>query len=191
MTLPTPPRADIKPFEITTHGHTRVDNYYWLREKETPAVRTYLEAENAYTEEMTAHTKPLQETLYQEMVDRIQETDRSYPVYKEGYYYYTRTEAKKQYAIHCRKKESLDAPEEILVDENELAEGQPYFTLRLLTVSPDQRLLAYSTDTTGSERFTIYFKDLTTDELLPDQIPDTGFSAAWAGDAGVLTCQDC
>lgn len=182
MTTISAPQAKIKPHKITTHGHTRVDNYYWLREKESPELLAYLEAENAYTAAMTAHTLPLQETLYQEMVSRIQETDSSVPKRIGQNYYYTRTEAGKQYTIHCRKVGSLAAPEEIVIDENELAKGKPYFKLGLFELSPDQSILAYSTDTTGSERYTIQFKNMQTGALLPDTIPGVSYGLAWAND---------
>jgi oligopeptidase B len=187
MTTPhTPPIAAIQPQELTLHGHTRTDNYFWLRERENPAVLAYLEAENAYTQAVMAHTQPRQEQLYQEMVGRIQETDSTVPVRHGQNYYYKRTEAGQQYAIHCRKVGSLDAPEEILVDENALAAGQPYFQMGIYELSPDQSILAYSTDTSGGERYTIYFLDLHTGELRPDQIPQTSYAAAWANDNRTL-----
>ncbi len=191
MTL-TPPIAAVRPHEMTIHGHTRIDNYFWLREKSNPEVIAYLEAENAYTQTGMAHTAVLQETLYQEMVGRIQETDRSAPVAHGGYFYYTRTEAGQQYAIHCRKKGSLDAPEEILLDENALAAGTDYFKVGVFAPSPDHTLLAYSTDTSGGERYTIYIKNLVTGKLLPDQISNTSYSVAWGNDNGTLlyTVQD-
>ena len=181
-----PPIAPAKPHKLTIHGHTRTDDYYWLREKDNPAVIAYLEAENEYTQATLAHTQALQEELYQEMVGRIQETDSSVPVRHGDYFYYTRTEAGQQYAIHCRKQGSLDAPEEIILDENELASGQPYFKLGIREISPDHTILAYSTDTTGSERYTIFFKELATGDLLPDQIPQTNNEAEWANDNRTL-----
>ena len=189
---PTPPTATIKPFDITTHGHTRTDDYYWLREKENPDVIAYLEAENSYMEAMTAHTKDLQQTLYEEMVSRIQETDSSAPVKYGDFYYYTRTEAGKQYKIHCRKQGSLDAPEEILLDENALAEGEAYFRVGVTRISPDHSLLAYSTDTSGGEHYTVFIKNLNTGDLLSDQIPNTIYSLEWANDNRTLfyTIQD-
>jgi oligopeptidase B len=181
MTL-TPPTAVTKPYELTLHGHTRVDPYYWLREKTNPDVIAYLEAENAYTEAMTAHTKPLQEKLYQEMVGRIQETDATAPERRGNYYYYSRTEAGKQYDIHCRKQGSLDAPEEIILDLNVIAESYKYLSLALFKPSPNNRLLAYTLDTEGGEDHTMFIKDMTTGQLLPDQIPHVSFSADWASD---------
>ena len=191
-TNPIPPTAVIKPHPITTHGHTRIDNYYWLREKENPAVIAYLEAENAYMQATTAHTADLQETLYEEMVGRIQETDSSPPVKHGDFYYYTRTEAGQQYKIHCRKQGSLDAPEEILIDENALSAGTKYFRIGVTRISPDHTLLAYSTDTSGGEHYTVHIKNLATGELLPDQIPNTIYSLEWANDNRTLfyTIQD-
>src|SRR5690606_28362499 len=180
--LLTPPVAERRPTEITTHGHTRVDNYYWLREKENPAVIAYLEAENAYTAAMLKETEALQKTIYEEMVGRIQETDQSVPVRIDGYFYYTRTEEGKQYPIYCRKHGNLEAPEEILLDLNALAEGHDYLRLGIFRVSPDHRLLAYSLDTTGAEQYLISFKRLDDGELLPDQIANTSYSGEWAAD---------
>jgi oligopeptidase B len=180
---PTPPVAARRPYEITTHDHTRVDDYYWLREKENPEVIAYLEAENAYTTAMLKETEPLQETLYKEMVGRIQETDQTVPVRKDDHYYYTRTEEGKQYPIYCRRHGSLDAPEEILLDLNQLAEGHAYLRMGIFRVSPDHRLLAYSLDTTGAEQYLISFKRLDDGELLPDQIANTSYSGEWAADS--------
>ncbi len=142
----------------------------------------YLEAENRYTEETTAPTKSLQETLYQEILGRIQETDISVPVRRDDYFYYTRTEEGKAYSIQCRKRASLDASEEILLDANVLAEGQKYFRLGNFAVSPDHRLLAYSTDLEGDESYTIQVKNLATGELLPDRIANTYYTLEWAND---------
>ncbi|MBK6328337.1 MAG: S9 family peptidase [Chloroflexi bacterium] len=187
-----PPVAAVKPQELTIHGHTRIDNYYWLREKENPDVITHLEAENAYTQAMMAHTAVLQQQLYDEMVGRIQETDSSAPVQHGGFYYYTRTEAGQQYTIHCRKQGSLDAPEEILLDENALAVGEAYFRIGVTRISPDHRLLAYTTDTVGGERYTLQIKDLATGELLPDRVANVSYSLEWGNDNRTLfyTVQD-
>ena len=182
MTELTPPIAEKRPYPLTIHDDTRIDNYYWLREKESVDVLAYLKAENAFTQAKMAHTESLQQKLYEEMVGRIQETDSSVPVRKGNYFYYSRTEEGKQYAIHCRKKGALDAPEEILIDENSLAEGHDYFNLGTFEVSPNEQILAYATDTQGGERYTTFFKDLTTGELLPDHIEESGYSAVWAND---------
>ncbi len=183
---PKPPIAAIKPKELTLHGQTRIDNYFWLRERDNPEVLSYLAAENRYTEAMMAPTKPLQEELYNEMVGRIQETDSSAPVKKGDYFYYDRTEAGQQYKIHCRKHGSLDAPEEILLDENALAADTSYFKLGIFEVSPNQKLLAYSTDTSGGERYTLVVKDLASGEMLADAVPNTFYSVEWANDNQTL-----
>jgi oligopeptidase B len=181
--LATPPGAKSVPKEITLHGDARVDNYFWLRDRaDDPDVIPYLEAENRYTEEVMAPTKPLQETLYQEILGRIQETDITVPVKRDDFFYYTRTEEGKAYSIQCRKHGGLDASEEILLDSNALAEGQKYFRLGNFAVSPDHRLLAYSIDVEGDESYTIQVKNLATGELLPDRIAKTYYTLEWAND---------
>lgn len=177
-----PPVAAKKPRRFTNHGDVRIDDYYWLREKENPEVIAYLEAENAYTKAKMSHTEALQATLYKEMLGRIKETDLSAPHRKGEYWYYTRTEEGKAYTIYCRRKGSLDGPEEILLDGNALAEGQKYFAVGVYDVSDDHTMLAYSVDTTGGERYTLRFKDLRTGALSPESIPDTYYSSAWAAD---------
>ncbi|BAZ44725.1 oligopeptidase B [Chondrocystis sp. NIES-4102] len=177
-----PPIAQKQPHTHLIHGDERADNYYWLRDRDNDAVTDYLEAENQYTEAMMAHTESLQANLYKEMLSRIQETDLSVPSRKDNYYYYSRTEEGKAYSIYCRKENSLDAPEEILLDQNQLAEKQDYFSLGVLAVSPNHQILAYSIDTTGAEKYTLYFKDLNTQEVYPQSIPDTYYSFAWAND---------
>ncbi len=177
-----PPVAQVKPHEMTLFGDTRVDNYYWLRERGSAAVLDYLKAENAYTAEVMQHTKGLQQELYEEMKGRIKETDLSVPVKMDQYYYYTRTEEGRQYDIHCRKLDSLEAPEEVLLDENVLAEGKDYFNIGEFEISPDHKTLAYSVDLSGGEHYTIFFKDLETGTLYPEQIPDTYYSLEWAND---------
>ena len=142
----------------------------------------YLQAENRYTEAALKHTEKLRDTIYHEMRRRIKEDDVSVPQKIGDYYYYSRTETGKQYAVHCRKKGSLDAKEEVLLDENELAKGQKYFRVGILSVSPDHKLLAYSTDTNGSETYVIRIKTLETGELLPDEIRNSSYSFAWAND---------
>ena len=184
--MKTPPIAPIKPTELTLHGHTRVDNYFWLRERTNPDVIAYLEAENAYTQAMMAHTEGLRETLYGEMIGRIQETDSTAPYRHGDYFYYSRTVAGLQYDIYCRKQGSLDAAEEVLLDLNELAADFDYLKLGAFKVSPDHKLLAYSLDTTGAERLTLFVKDLANGRLLPDQIEDTAYSVVWANDNQTL-----
>lgn len=178
----TPPIAPKHPYVHVLHGDERLDDYFWLRDRDNPDVMAYLEAENAYTEIKMEHTRSLQDTLYQEMLSRIQEDDLSVP-YREGeFYYYTRTETGKAYPIHCRKLGSLDATEEILLDQNQLAEGHEYFQLGVFEISPNHQLLAYSVDTTGAERYTLFFLDLATRELYPETIPDTYVAFEWGND---------
>jgi len=178
----TPPEARIEPKIDTLFGQEMVDDYYWLRQRDNPEVIEYLKAENAYTEAVMKPTEKLQEKLYEEMVSRIKETDLSVPIKRDDYYYYSRTEKGKQYKIHCRKKGGLDGEEEILLDENQLAEGKDYMHLGVYEVSPDHKLLAYATDTAGSERYTLQVKDLETGKLLPDVIDSVGTSFQWAND---------
>ncbi|BAY98816.1 oligopeptidase B [Tolypothrix tenuis PCC 7101] len=180
--LTKPPVADKHPEVLELHGDRRIDNYFWLRDVDNPQVIAYLEAENAYTAAMMQHTESLQTKLYNEMLARIKETDLSVPYRKDNYYYYLRTEEGKDYPIYCRKKDNLSAPEEILLDENELAKGHEFFSLGVFDISPNHQILAYSVDTSGSEQYTLFFLDLTTNQLLPETIPDTYFSFAWAND---------
>ncbi len=165
------PMAPKRPHPITQHGETRVDNYYWLRDRDDPEVLKYLRAESDYLEEVMGHTRPLQDMLYAEMKGRMVETDSSVPEKRGVYFYYTRNEAGKQYPIFCRRKDSLDHPldnaEEILLDQNLLAEGKPFCSIGAFTVSPDETKLAYSLDVEGSEVYTVYIKDLTQHCYLP------------------------
>jgi oligopeptidase B len=183
---PTPPVAKVVPKVDTIHGDVMVDNYFWIRNRQDPDVVNYLESENAYTAAVMKHTEPLQETLYKEMLGRIKQTDLSVPVQRDSFYYYTRTEEGKQYSIHARKKGSLDAAEEILLDENVMAEGKKYFRLGGATVSPDHRLYALLVDTTGSEHFTLVVKNIARNTMLPDQITDVHFGIVWANDNRTL-----
>jgi oligopeptidase B len=186
------PTAPKRPFTITQHGETRVDNYYWLRDRDDPEVLKYLRAESDYLEEVMGHTKPLRDTLYAEMKGRMRETDSSVPERRGAYFYYTRTEAGKQYPIYCRKKDSLDNPEEILLDQNLLAEGKPFCSIGALTISPDNTKLAYSLDVEGTEVYTVYIKDLTNTVIYPEAIGNT-FSSVyyhtgveWANDSQTI-----
>ena len=181
----TPPKAKRVPLESTLHGHARIDNYAWLRDKNDPEVIKYLEAENAYTAAVMKDTEALQKNLYDEMLGRIQETDLSVPYREAGYYYYSKTEKEKQYPILARKLKSLEAREEIYLDLNELAKGHNYFDLGERDLTTDHRLVAYSTDTNGSELYTTYVKDLQTGRLLPDRLEKTA-SLAWAKDNKTL-----
>jgi oligopeptidase B len=179
--LPSPPIAKKIPKVTEINGQQMVDNYYWLRDKQNPDVRTYLEAENAYTDAVMKPTEPLQKKLYGEMLGRIKETDVEVP-YKDGaYFYYVRTEAGKQYGIRCRKKDRMDAPEEVLLDVNELAQGQKFMSLGAFAVSDDGNSLAYTTDNTGFRQYTLAVKDLRTGKALVDHAARVG-SIAWAND---------
>ncbi|MBS1542806.1 MAG: S9 family peptidase, partial [Bacteroidetes bacterium] len=177
-----PPVAAKKPYEIVAkHGHKRIDNYYWLKEREDTAVINYLKAENRYLDTMTSHTKDLREKLYQEMKGRIKEKDESVP-YKDGdYYYYTRYEAGYDYPIYCRKKGSLESPEEVIANGNELGKNQGYFNLFVVN-SPQHNIMAICTDTVGRRFYTIRFKDMTTGAMLPDKVGGTTGNLVWAND---------
>ena len=177
-----PPIAAVRPHRITQHGETRVDNYFWLREKENPEVRKYLDAENAWTADQMRDTEELQERIYREIVGRIQETDTSASVRSGGWLYYSRTVAGQQYRIYCRKRDADGSAEEVLLDANPAAAGFAYFQLGVFAPSPDHKLLAYSIDTEGDEDFTVFFKNLSTGELLSDRITNTYYSLEWAAD---------
>ena len=176
-----PPLAKKIPHETKIHGYTLKDDYFWLREKKNPEVIKYLEAENAYTEEVMKPTKAYQEALYKEMLGHIKQTDLSVPSRIGEYYYYSRTEEGKQYPYQCRKKGSLEAKEEVILDLNKLAEGHSFLGLGGFRVSDDGNLLAYSTDTTGYRQYTLYVKDLRTGQTLNEKIERTG-SIVWAND---------
>ncbi len=178
-----PPRAEKIPTTLVKHGHTRVDNYYWLNERDNPKVLAYLEAENRYLEVALAHTKKLQEKLYNEMVGRIKQTDMSVPYLDNGYYYYTRFEEGKEYPIYARKKGQLEAPEEIMLDVNTMAAGHAFYSVAGVNVSPDNRWVAFGVDTVSRRRYTLYFKDLSTGQLSSEAIPNTIGDAVWASDS--------
>ena len=175
------PVARVIPKVDTLHGVVRVDNYYWLREKTNPEVIDYLEAENAYTARGMNHTEALQQRLYQEMLGRIKETDQAVPTLDRGYWYYTRTEQGKSYPIFCRRKGSMSAPEEVILDQNALAQGKAFHALGGFDVSPDSRLLIYIEDTTAFRQYTLYVKDLATNQLI-DTVPSVWNGTAWADD---------
>jgi oligopeptidase B len=179
--LPAPPVAKKVPKTTEINGRELVDNYFWLRDKQNPDVAAYLQAENAYTDAVMKPTEGLQKKLYDEMLSHIKETDVEVP-YKEGnYLYYTRTEAGKQYPIYCRKKGNLEAPEELLLDENELAKGQKFMSVAAFAVSDDGNFLAYTTDNTGFRQYVLAVRDLRTGKLLPDHAERVG-SVVWAND---------
>lgn len=173
---------------LTAHGDTRIDEYYWMNDyfkkgPDSAQVVDYLQAENAYLDTMLSPIKTFRESLFEEMKARIQEKDESVPVLSNGYYYYTRTEAGKQYYKYCRKKGSLDAPEEILLDVDKMAEGHGYFGLTGFSVSPDNKLLAYGEDLVSRRQYTIKVKNLETGEMLSESIANTEGNAVWAADS--------
>lgn len=183
---PLPPVARVAPRTTEVAGRTLVDPYPWLRHRDDPEVISYLEAENHYTEAMMAPTAALRETLYQEMRGRLEETDLSVPYLLDGDYYYTRTEPGKQYPVYCRKRGSLDAAEEVLLDANALAAGHDFLRLGAVEVSPDGTLLAFLVDTDGSESFTLEVKDLASGRLLPDRVTGTSWDLEWGNDDRTL-----
>ena len=184
-TTPAPPVAPRHPHLTVTHGDTLRDDYFWMREKGSPEVMDYLRAEDAYTDTMTASMKPLEETLYREMLGRIQETDSNVPYEKGGYFYYQRTEQGKQYPIQCRRKGSMQGPEEVLLDLNVMGEGRPFISIGDMEVSDDANFLAFSTDTTGFRQYELHVKDLRSGEVLADYAPRVT-SVAWAADNRTL-----
>jgi oligopeptidase B len=194
-----PPQAKRIPAERTHHGDTIIDDLAWLSAKEDPDTTSFLEAQNAYTAELTVGQEKLREVIFDEIKSRTKETDLSVPLRKEGWWYYTRTVEGKQYAIRCRRAVRPEdtrppmtedgaplAGEEVLLDGNELAAGSDFFSIGAFSVSPDGTQLAYSTDLAGDERFTLRFKDLVTGETAPDEIPGTFYGAAWSADASAV-----
>jgi oligopeptidase B len=182
------PRAQKRPIELTEHGDTRVDEYYWLRDdtRSDPEVLAYLEAENQYFDSQMAHTEALQKTLFDEMTGRLDPDDSSVPYQQNGYWYYKRFEPGKEYAIYARRKGSMDAPEEILVDGNQRAEGHNFYQQRGIEVSDDNRYVAIAEDTTGRRINTISVLDTRSGAFLPVQIGNAGDSLAWSADGGYL-----
>jgi len=177
-----PPVAEKIPKELTIHEHTRVDNYYWLNERENPKVIDYLKAENEYKEAVMKHTEEFQETLFNEIVSRIKKTDMSVPYKDSGYYRYSRYVEGNEYPIYCRKKGSLETDEEILLNVNEMAEGYDFYNVAGYSESSNNNLIAFGVDTVSRRKYTIYFKNLTTGEMLLDKIPNTTGRAVWAND---------
>jgi len=176
------PVAKKIPHELTYHGDTRTDNYYWLRERENPEVIKYLDDENLYLDEQMSETKGFQENLYNEIIGRIKQTDISVPYKYNGYWYFTRYEEGKEYPIHCRKKGSMEATEEIMLNVNEMAEGHKYYQVSGTSVSPDNSMIAYGVDTVSRRIYTLYFKNLITGEMMQDLIPAFSGSLAWGND---------
>jgi oligopeptidase B len=183
-----PPVAAVRPQELEKHDVVRVDEYYWLNQRDDPEVVEYLDAENAYTEAVMAHTEALQGTLFDEIKGRIKQDDASVPYLYGGYFYYMRFEEGKEYPIYARKNGSLAADEEVMVDGNQMAEGHEYFAASVGSrgVSPDESILAFATDTIGRRIYTIRFKNLETGELLDDEIPSVTPVLAWGNDNRTL-----
>ena len=181
-----PPVAKIIPKTLEKHGDKRIDNYYWLNERENPEVIDYLNKENEYYQKSTAHTKQLQDELFLEMKGRIKEDDSSVPYLYNGYYYITRFEKGKDYPIYSRKKGSLDAKEEIMFDCNEMAKGHAYFNLSGISVSEDNKWVAFGVDLVSRRQYTIQIKNLQTGEILPVKLENTTGGSTWAGDNKTL-----
>lgn len=188
-----PPVAEKVPKELVAQGHTRIDNYYWMKltdqqknaekkDEQTQKVLNYLNAENDYLKEKLKHTEPFQEKLYKEIIGRIKQTDESVPYLNNGYWYYDRYEEGLEYPIYCRRKGSMKADEEIILNVNDLARGHDYCSVRSLTVSEDNNLLAYGMDTVSRRRYTLYVKDLRTGKLTDSPVPNTEGYVAWAND---------
>ena len=187
--LDAPPRPEQREHVLVSHGQQRVDEYYWLRERENPEVLAYLAAENAWLAQRMAPTEPLQERLFEEIKGRIKQDDSSVPEREGGWFYYVRYEDGKQYGIHCRRKadgHDMVGPEQVLIDGNQRAEGHDFYSLGALEPSPDGRLLAFSEDTVGRRIQTLRFKDLETGEILPDVLHDVNGNLAWASDNRTL-----
>ncbi|MDT0677214.1 S9 family peptidase [Autumnicola musiva] len=181
-----PPKARKIEKKLEIHGDVRIDNYYWMNNRENPEVIDYLDKENEYFEKMTAHTKELQQKLFEEMKGRIKEDDESVPYKLNGYWYLTRFETGKDYPVYSRKKENLNVPEEILFDVNEMAEGYDYYRLGGLNISPDNKLCAFAVDTISRRKYTIRIKDLETGKFYSEEIKNTTGSSTWANDNKTL-----
>ena len=185
-----PPIAKVIPKKLKKFGEVRIDNYFWLNDRENPEVIDYLNQENAYYQEKTAHTKVFQTALFEEMKGRIKEDDQSVPYLYNGYYYITRFEKGQDYPVYSRKKESLSANEEILFNCNEMAKDKPYFQLGALSISPDNKLALFSCDIVGRRIYTIQIKNLETNEILEDKIENVTGSAVWANDNKTIFYSD-
>lgn len=181
-TIIKPPIAKQIPYKLRFHGHTRIDHYYWLRERDNPEVLAYLEQENDYADAMTAHTKDLREKLYREIRSRLKEDDITIPYYDAPYYYYRRHVPDMEYPLYCRKKETLDAPEEVFLDVNEVAKNSHFCQIGGYRISSNQKWLAYSVDFVGRRIYRIYFKNLRTGKILPQVISGSSGDLTWAND---------
>lgn len=188
-----PPVAEKIPYKVTAHGNDRTDDYYWMRlsdeqknakdkDEQTVKVINYLNAENDYRKEILKHTTGLQDKIYNEIVGRIKQTDESVPYLKNGYWYYTRYEEGQEYPVYCRKKGSMNAPEQVLLNVNDMAKGHSYYSIRGLAVSEDNNLLAYAEDSVSRRRYTIYVKDLRSGKLTGQPVANTEGAATWAND---------
>ncbi|WP_162417000.1 S9 family peptidase [Cyclobacterium roseum] len=180
------PKAKLSPKTLDFHTHSRIDDYYWMNDRENPEVIAYLEQENDYKEQCLASDKALQETLFEEMKRRIKEDDSSVPYFKNGYYYYQRYEKGKEYPIYCRKKEQLTHEEQVILNVNELAEGKEYFHVNALAISENGNLLAFASDEVGRRIYSIHFKDLLTGEIIGESIAAITGNMAWANDNKTL-----
>lgn len=181
-----PPQASRSDHTIRHHNIEWIDPYHWFRDKSNPKLLKHVDAEDAYCERLLKPIKPLQEEIYNEILSRIKQTDLTVPIRMRDHWYYSRTVQGQQYSIHCRKFQSIDAPEQIMLDENELAKGHDYFDLGGITINRIDQILAYAVDTTGNETYTIYFKDLRTGQIISDSIPNTGSCMVWAEDKDTL-----
>ncbi len=182
----TVPKAKMIPKELTIHGHTRIDNYYWLNDRENKDVIKYLNDENAYTKQKLFHTEELQNDLYEEIIGRLDKNEESVPYFVDGYYYYQKYQEGGEYPIYCRKKENLDKEEEVLINQNILAKDKAYCAIGKLGVCSNNEVLAYSADLISRRLYTIYFKNVKTGEILKDEIPNTSGEFAWALDGKTI-----
>ncbi len=180
------PIAKKCPHELVIHGDIRVDNYYWMNQRDDKDVIEYLNNENIYQEEMMKDTEPLQNQLYEEILSRIKQDDVSVPIKRNGYFYYTRFEEGKEYPLYCRKKDNMDSPEQILLDVNKMAQNYAYFDVGSYSISPDNSLIAYSVDTVSRRQYDIYIKNIETGEMFPEIIKNTTGNMIWANDNRTL-----
>ena len=183
-----PPVAKKVPHEITTHGDTRIDQYYWMRdmERKDPEIISHLEAENTYTKERLKHTDSLQKELFNELKGRIKQTDESVPYFYDGFWYYTRFEEGNEYPIFCRKAKTMEAAEEAYLDVNELAKGYSFYQVGGMSLSTNNNLVAFAEDTISRRIYTIQIKDLTTGNLRDDKIEGSTGNCVWANDTQTL-----
>ena len=186
LSMIKPPVAKKHPHEIKIHNDVRIDDYYWLNDRENPEVIDYLNAENEYTKKMMQHTEIFQKDLFEEMKGRIKENDTSVPYKFNGYWYITSYEKGKDYPVYARKKETLEANEEILFDCNDMANGLSYFNLGSISISPDNSMACFSIDIVGRRQYTLQFKNLLTGEIYKDEVLNTTGSATWANDNKTL-----